>query len=282
MDLRGAAPDRVLPSPLAPRMKTDKPDANPDADFDAVLRAAAALQRVLPDAVLVGGTAAAVHAGHRLSGDADHTLDDLRNRFDAVLDLLDAHPDWREARRAPGVLLLGNFLGVPTGVRQLRRKVPLETVVVRAPDGAPLRVPTLAETLRVKAWLALTRNYGRDYIDTAALADALGGEKAARALLSFDECYAECGGWKPNPPGEKSPLRQLLRQLADPRPAARKKATPPGGATAGMIALRPPWNDWEHVRARCLDLATAVTEGLTAQAAAPRPESHSSGQGPAF
>jgi len=62
-------------------------------------------------------------------------------------------------------------------------------------------------------------------------------------------------------------LRQLLRQLADPRPAARKKAAPHGGATAGMIALRPPWNDWARVRARCLDLATVVTEGLTARPA---------------
>jgi len=30
---------------------------------------------------------------------------------------------------------------------------------------------------------------------------------------------------------------------------------------------RPPWNDWAHVRARCLDLATVVTEGLTARPA---------------
>ena len=34
-------------------------------DWEAVLSSAARLQEILPDAVLVGGTAAALHAGHR-------------------------------------------------------------------------------------------------------------------------------------------------------------------------------------------------------------------------
>ena len=34
--------------------------------------AAARLQRILPGAVLVGGTGSAIHAGHRFSHDADH------------------------------------------------------------------------------------------------------------------------------------------------------------------------------------------------------------------
>ena len=43
-------------------------------EWEEVLSAAAHLQRILPDAVLVGGTAAAIYAGHRLSTDADHII----------------------------------------------------------------------------------------------------------------------------------------------------------------------------------------------------------------
>lgn len=54
-------------------------------DWELVQSAAARLQCILPDAVLVGGTASAIHATHRLSRDADHVLTDLRQRFDDVL-----------------------------------------------------------------------------------------------------------------------------------------------------------------------------------------------------
>lgn len=39
--------------------------SEPLPDWEEVLSAAARLQRILPDAVLVGGTAAAIHAEHR-------------------------------------------------------------------------------------------------------------------------------------------------------------------------------------------------------------------------
>ena len=80
----------------------------PLPEWEAVLSAAAHLQETLPDAVLVGDTAAAIHARHglsperhwhgcladsvaathaqhRLSQDADHVLIDLRQRFDQIL-----------------------------------------------------------------------------------------------------------------------------------------------------------------------------------------------------
>lgn len=56
-------------------------------NWDDVLSAAARLQSELPDAVLVGGTAAAVYAGHRFSRDADHVVGDLRSRFDRILEV---------------------------------------------------------------------------------------------------------------------------------------------------------------------------------------------------
>ena len=67
-------------------------------DWELVLSSAARLQRILPDAVLVGGTASAIHAGHRFSNDADHVLTDLRYRFDEVLAQLESVAGCKTAR----------------------------------------------------------------------------------------------------------------------------------------------------------------------------------------
>ena len=99
-------------------------------EWEHVLSAAAHLQVVLPGATLVGGTAAAVYAGHRVSYDADHVLADLRDRFDEVLAQLESIAGWRTARVKRPVLILGNLDGVETGVRQLIRDQPLDTVDV--------------------------------------------------------------------------------------------------------------------------------------------------------
>jgi hypothetical protein len=47
----------------------------------AVLESAARLPEVVPDAVLVSGSAAAWHAGHPASCDHDHVLHDLAERM---------------------------------------------------------------------------------------------------------------------------------------------------------------------------------------------------------
>ena len=67
-------------------------------DWEQVLAAAVHLQRILPGAVLVGGSASAVYAAHRLSIDADHVLTDLRQRFDQALAELEAVAGWKTAR----------------------------------------------------------------------------------------------------------------------------------------------------------------------------------------
>jgi hypothetical protein len=43
-------------------------------EWEQLLSAAAHLQEILPEATLVGGTAVAMFAQHRLSRDADHVL----------------------------------------------------------------------------------------------------------------------------------------------------------------------------------------------------------------
>jgi hypothetical protein len=102
-----------------------------------VLESAARLQEIVPDAVLVGGSAAALWANHRASFDHDHVLEDLAGRFDAVLDAIEETEGWVTNRVTPGKIILGDLGGIESGVRQLIRKVPLE---VAAAGGAPGRV----------------------------------------------------------------------------------------------------------------------------------------------
>ena len=99
-------------------------------EWEEVLSWAAHLQRIFPDAVLVGGTAAAIYAEHRLSTDADHVLTDLRARFDLVLAELESVAGWKTARVRRPVQILGSLDGIETGVRQLIREQPLETAEI--------------------------------------------------------------------------------------------------------------------------------------------------------
>ena len=99
-------------------------------EWERVLSAAAHLQRILPEAVLVGGSAASVYAAHRMSTDADHVVTDLRQRFDQVLAELESVAGWQTARVTRPVQILGSLDGIETGVRQLIRETPLETTVI--------------------------------------------------------------------------------------------------------------------------------------------------------
>src|SRR5437763_1363242 len=110
--------------------------------WERLLAAERHLQKLVPGSILVGGTAAAIHARHRVSLDGDHVLEDLRSRFDEVLAALEAAAGWRTERIQRPVLILGELHGVLTGIRQLRRTRPLDTEEV-----AGLRAPALARAL---------------------------------------------------------------------------------------------------------------------------------------
>src|SRR5579884_692452 len=99
--------------------------------WEDVLASLCRFQSILPDAPVAGRTAAALYAGHRFSFGHDHTLPDLRERFDTVLSQLEAVAGWEAARIRRPVLILGPLDGVETGVRQLRRARPLETPTIR-------------------------------------------------------------------------------------------------------------------------------------------------------
>ncbi len=150
----------------------------------------------MPGAVLVGGTAAAVHAGHR------------------------------------PVLILGQLDGILTGIRQLRRTQPLETEEI-----AGLRVPTLGEMARIKAWLLATRHTVRDYLDAVVLFERLGDAGVRAALSTFDEIYRQAAA--------VSPLTEVAERLAAAAPLDLAAID-----LASYRGLRPPWNDWAHLVTR--------------------------------
>lgn len=221
-----------------------------ERDMDDVLRAAARLQRIVPDAVLVGGTAAAEYAHHRVPFDDDHVVADLRERFDVVLGDLEDTEGRITARVKRPVLILGSLDGVETGVRNLIRQVPLEVEVHETVHG-PIRVPTLPEMLRLKSWMVLVRNATRDFLDVVALADRLGPE-AADVLLTMDEYYADQLG----PDGARL-ATQLARQLAEPRPYDLSEVEL---RNYRRLTLR--WRDWTTVADACRALSVAMLEHM--------------------
>lgn len=218
------------------------------SDLDAVLQSAARLQQLVPDAVLVGGSAAAFHAGHRDSYDHDHVVADLEQRFRAVLDALESDPDWVFNRATPGKIILGELGGIEAGVRQMIRSVPLEVERVELPTGHFIQVPTAEEALRIKAWLIIRRNQVRDYIDVAALSAAFGIDWAAATLRGIDAYYADVNA------GPDSVASQILRQLSQPRPADTRVTT----QLSSYKGLRAPWTDWNNVVRQCQSIADAL------------------------
>lgn len=219
-------------------------------EFQELLESAARLQSVIPDAVLVGGTAAALHAGHRFSRDHDHVVRDLKNRYQALDDALATMPGWRKSSRAsrPPMTIMGTLDGFQAGLRNLRREKALEVEQVVLPSGGTVVVPTLPETLRIKAYLVMSRNQVRDYLDVAALGSALGIARAGDVLRGLDHYYgADSATGSPV-------LTETLALLfhPDPRDADVIDEIP------GYKGIDPSWN-WERVITVCKQIAEAAS-----------------------
>ena len=212
-----------------------------------VLASAARLQEVVPDAVLVGGSAAALHAGHRDSFDHDHVLADLVDRYQTVLEAVEATEGWATSVRAskPPFTIMGSLGGVEAGLRQMRRQRPLETCEIELGDGAVVVAPTAAEALRVKAYLVVQRNVVRDYLDVVALVDHLGEDAAVEVLSNIDAYYVDRSG------EAGSVLTSLVAALADPQP----RDTDVTRELPRYKGLDTRWHEWEDIVAACRGLA---------------------------
>lgn len=222
----------------------------PSVELAQLYEAAAQLQTIVPDATLVGGSAATFYAGHRESFDHDHVVTDLADHYDMVLEAIESQDGWVTNRVVPRKLILGEIGDIEAGVRQLIRKVPLEVAHYQLPSGQLLQVPTSAETLRIKGYLIVARNQTRDYLDVAALSEWMGGGQAAAVLADIDHYYAD---QHVEGVGVAS---QLVRQLADPSPKDIKTTR----HLNQYKRLDRRWHDWNELRSVCVRLAQSIME----------------------
>lgn len=224
----------------------------PSADVRMVLKSAAKLKRLAPDAICVtdplaftgcgcdgkaldqvqlayrNGIARAISWGQR----PVHPVTVWRKRLAVALDALQT-TTWecggvQTHRAGPGY----------------RRRSPVETTNVALPTGDRLQIPTGAETLRFKGYLIMSRNSSHDYADFADLVDTMAPETAAAVLAGMDRYYS-CQA-----PGRQWMATQLVGRLADPQPSDLGDQSPGADARA----------KWEEVRRRCLSVAVAMLE----------------------
>ena len=243
------------PSPESKAASSDSDAVSlPGVDRESlrtVLESAARLQQLVPNIVLVGGSAAALWADHRTSSDHDHVLADLSERFDVVLEALESSEGWTTNRAVPSKIILGELGGIESGVRQLVRERPLETCEIELDSGLSLRVPTFDETMRIKGYLIVRRNQTRDYLDVAALAERRGVNHCAHVLSVIDDYYEDQRG-----PADRGVATQLARQLADPQPRDVRSTT----QLSSYRELDSRWHKWDDVVEVCRDVATRMVE----------------------
>lgn len=216
----------------------------------AVIESAARLQQVVPDAVLVGGSAAALYAAHRESFDHDHVLADLSTRYEQILEAVESTDGWVTSVRAsrPPFTLMGSLGGIEAGLRQLRRTRPLEVTEIEIPGAGLLRIPTDAEMLRVKSYLLVQRNQVRDYLDVVALSEIV--DDASTVLAAIDVYYDD------RSQSEDSVLTALVQRLSEPNPRDHEVTR----ELAAYKGLDPRWHRWATVVAACERLADEIVE----------------------
>lgn len=205
--------------------------------WEKTLTAGVIAQRLVGDGIAVGGTAATIYAGHRLSFDTDHLLMNLREHFDEVLDKLSDSPEWKTARLNRPVLILGSINETEVGFRQSQRTKPIETRIVRTFVG-DLVIPTLDEMLGMKAFLAYRRKTARDFLDFAALSTCAGEAEVLESLMKLDERYGELQ--------TNSVRLEVARTLSAPQPVDLVKVD-----LSHYRALAAEWHDWARTREIC-------------------------------
>lgn len=230
----------------SPRKTTEVEKQAQTAWLD-VLRAAVRAQEIVPEAITVGGTAAALYAEHRLSTDADHTVATLRTKFDLILETLDQQPGWVLARPDRPVQILGSLDNVQVGFRQLRRTAPIETTLISTPVGQ-LKVPTLDEMICIKAFLCSQRNQTRDYLDFAALSQLLPASEVLQSLRKLDQRYVDV-------------VSQVSLSVAE-RLTVCSPQDLAGVSLTDYKGLKAEWQDWDRVKGICSDFGRRFGESL--------------------
>jgi len=245
----------------------------PSADLRIVLKSAARLKHLVPDAITVADPLAFTGCG-RIGGLQEHVRggDDPAIRELAVAGTPAGTNGHAKPKKLVGSLSHRNGVGraAPRTVRPVHpvtlwrgrlsvaldaletqaesddptfeRRSPVETTHVQLPTGDRLQIPTGAETLRLKGYLIMSRNSSRDYAEFAELVDTLEAETAAVVLAGMDRYYCS------QSPRRQWIATQLVRRLADPHPSDLEDESPDEKA------------HWEEVRQRCLSVAVAMLE----------------------
>src|SRR3984885_14610648 len=253
--------------------------AVPSADLRIVLKSAARLKNLVPDAITVADPLAFIGCGR--SSDVRARVKDSNyvassaTRQLAVIGTPPGNNGQSVARKFVGGLAHRNGTGraAPRSVRpihpvtlwrgrlsvaldalqadtepdqpQFERSSPLETTHVQLPTGDRLQVPTGGEPLRLKGYLIMSRNSSRDYAEFAELVDTMDAETAAVVLAGMDRYYSG------QSPRRQWIASQLVRRLADPHPSDLDNDGWPESDTKA---------DWEGVKQRCLSVAVAMLE----------------------
>lgn len=216
--------------------------------WNRVLQAAVDAQKLVPEAIAAGGTAAALYANHRLSVDTDHLLMNLSDQFESVQETLEASPNWKTARIQPPVLILGAINGMEVGFRQSRRSLPIETTEIETSAGK-IRVPTLDEILGMKAYLSYSRRTTRDFLDFAAMSSLLSEKEVLQTLLRSDKRYGELQS--------TSVSFEIAKALHEAEPYDLSKVN-----LEHYKSIQPPWNQWQHVEGVCRMFGEKFGEAL--------------------
>jgi heme transporter len=250
--------------------------AVPSADLRIVLKSAARLKHLVPDAITVADPLAFTGCG-RNGGLREHVKggDDATTHSLAVAGTAPGSNGHSMTRKFVGGLSHRNGVNraTPRAVRSVHpvtlwrgrlsvaldaleteaetdqpsfeRRSPVETTHVQLPTGDRLQIPTGAETLRLKGYLIMSRNSSRDYAEFAELVDTMEAETAALVLAGMDRYYSG------QSPRRQWIATQLVRRLADPHPSDLDDDSWPGPDAKA---------DWEEVRQRCLSVAVAMLE----------------------
>jgi len=248
----------------------------PAADLRIVLKSAARLKHLIPDAITVADPLAFTGCGRNgalrehVKGGDDASTHQLvvagtaagTNGHTTTKKLTGGLPHRNGAGRAapravrpvhPVTLWRGRLsvaldaleTEAETDHPTFERRSPVEITHVQLPTGDRLQIPTGAETLRLMGYLIMSRNSSRDYAEFAELVDTMEAETAALVLAGMDRYYSG------QSPRRQWIATQLVRRLADPHPSDLDDDSWPGPDGKA---------DWEEVRQRCLSVAVAMLE----------------------
>jgi hypothetical protein len=121
----------------------------------------------------------------------------------------------------------------------------LETEEDALAQGKVVVVPTIGETLRIKAYFIVSRNQVRDYLDVVALAEKMGIEAAAGILVRIDDYYSDLNRYS------KSIASELVDRLSDPNPKDSKSID----SLDTYKGLATKYQSWQYITDRSKELA---------------------------